>query len=59
MAVIELVDRDPNAKKVDIKKDPQASEKSSFLAKPKGSDKKTKSAIARFIELSLENSYVA
>ena len=43
MAVIELVDRDPNAKKVDIKKDPQKSEKSSLSSKPKDSDKKTKS----------------
>ena len=43
MAVIELVDRDPNAKKVDIKKDPQKSEKSSLSSKPKGSDKKIKS----------------
>ena len=43
MAVIELVDRDPNAKKVDIKKDPQRSEKSSLSSKPKDSDKKTKS----------------
>ena len=43
MAVIELVDRDPNAKKVDIKKDPQGSEKSSLSPKPKDSDKKTKS----------------
>ena len=43
MAVIELVDRDPTAKKVDIKKDPQGSEKSSLSSKPKDSDKKTKS----------------
>jgi len=43
MAVIELVDRDPNAKKVDIKKKPQESEKSSLTSKPKDSDKKTKS----------------
>jgi large subunit ribosomal protein L17 len=43
MAVIELVDRDPNAKKVDIKKKPQESEKSSLASKPKDSDKKTKS----------------
>ena len=43
MAVIELVDRDPNAKKVDIKKDPQGSEKSSLSSKPKDSGKKTKS----------------
>jgi len=43
MAVIELVDRDPNAKKIDIKKDPQGSEKSSLSSKSKDSDKKTKS----------------
>ena len=43
MAVIELVDRDLNAKKVDIKKKPQESEKSSLASKPKDSDKKTKS----------------
>ena len=43
MAVIELVDRDANAKKVDIKKDPQGTEKSSSTPKPKISDKKTKS----------------
>ena len=42
MAVIELVDRDPNAKKVDIKKDPKESEKSSLSSKTKGSDKKAK-----------------
>ena len=43
MAVIELVDRDANAKKVDIKKDPQVTEKSASTPKPKISDKKTKS----------------
>ena len=43
MAVIELVDRDPNAKKVDIKKKPQESEKSSLESNPKESDKKIKS----------------
>ena len=43
MAVIELVDRDPNAKKVDIKKKPQESEKSSLTSKPKDFEKKTKS----------------
>jgi len=42
MAVIELVDRDPNAKKVDIKKKPQEPEKTSLASKPKDSDKKTK-----------------
>ncbi len=43
MAVIELVDRDPNAKKVDIKKVPQATEKPPLVSKPKDSNKKTKS----------------
>ena len=43
MAVIELVDRDPSAKKVDVKKKPQESEKSSLASKSKDSDKKTKS----------------
>ena len=43
MAVIELVDRDLNAKKVDIKEKPQESEKSSLASKSKDSDKKTKS----------------
>ena len=43
MAVIELVDRDPDAKKVDIKEKPQESEKSSLASKSKDSDKKTKS----------------
>ncbi len=42
MAVIELVDRDPNAKKVDIKKKPQEPEKTPLASKPKDSDKKTK-----------------
>ena len=43
MAVIELVDRDPNAKKVDIKKDSKGSKQSSLSSKPKDSDKKIKS----------------
>jgi large subunit ribosomal protein L17 len=43
MAVIELVDRDILAKKIDIKKKPQESEKSSPDTKIKDSDKKTKS----------------
>ena len=43
MAVIELVDRDMLAKKIDIKKKPQESEKSSPDTKIKDSDKKIKS----------------
>ena len=43
MAVIELVDRDINAKKVDIKKKPQESEKSLPNPIKKDSDKKKKS----------------
>ena len=44
MAVIELVDRDLNAKKVDLKKKTQESEKSSIAPKPKDLEKnKTKS----------------
>jgi len=43
MAVIELVDRDFNAKKVDVKKDLKKDEKSSTEALPKDSDKKAKS----------------
>ena len=43
MAVIELVDRDPSAKKVDIKKKPQEPEKSPLESKLKDSDKKIKS----------------
>ena len=44
MAIIELVDRDLNAKKVDLKKKTQESEKSSIASKPKDSEKnKTKS----------------
>ena len=44
MAVIELVDRDLNAKKVDLKKKIKESEQSSVASKPKDSEKiKTKS----------------
>ena len=43
LAVIELVDRDLNAKKVDIKKEAQKTDKSSLTSKPKDSDKKIKS----------------
>ena len=43
MAVIELVDRDLNAKKVDVKKDLKKDEKPSSEALPKDSDKKEKS----------------
>ena len=43
MAVIELVDRDFNAKKVDVKKEPKKDEKPSSVALPKDSDKKAKS----------------
>ena len=43
MAVIELVDRDMLAKKIDIKKKPQESEKPSPDTKIKDSDKKIKS----------------
>ncbi len=43
MAVIELVDRDFNAKKVDVKKDSNKDEKSSSGTLPKDSDKKAKS----------------
>ena len=43
MAVIELVDRDLNAKKVDIKKKLKESEKSPLTTKPEDSVKKTKS----------------
>ena len=43
MAVIELVDRDMLAKKIDIKKKPQESEKTSPDTKIKDSDKKIKS----------------
>jgi len=43
MAVIELVDRDIQAKKVDIKKKPIESEKNEAISKTKDSGKKTKS----------------
>ena len=40
MAVIELVDRDLQAKKIDLKKEPKKAEKPSSVALPKDSDKK-------------------
>ena len=40
MAVIELVDRDPLAKKVDLKKKIKESEQSTVVSKPKDSEKK-------------------
>ena len=40
MAVIELVDRDHNAKKVDLKKKIKESEQSTVVSKPKDSEKK-------------------
>ena len=43
MAVIELIDRDVQAKKIDIKKNTQELEKSEPDSKAKGSEKKTKS----------------
>ena len=43
MAVIELVDRDPEAKKVDIKKKVEESTKTKTESKPKESGQKTKS----------------
>ena len=43
MAVIELIDRNLQAKKIDIKKKTQELEKSAFDSKVKGSEKKTKS----------------
>ena len=43
MAIIELVDRDIQAKKIDIKKKTQVSEKSTSDTKLKDSDKKIKS----------------
>ena len=43
MAVIELIDRDLQAKKIDIKKNTQELEKSEPDSKAKGSEKKTKS----------------
>ena len=43
MAVIELVDRDPDAKKVDIKKKTDTKKKDQIENKPKVEEKKTKS----------------
>tara|TARA_B100000029_G_C17348617_1_gene877978 strand:+ start:106 stop:570 length:465 start_codon:yes stop_codon:yes gene_type:complete len=43
LAIIELVDRDVEAKKVDIKKKPEVDAKHSGDAKPENSTKKTKS----------------
>jgi len=43
MAIIELIDRDLQAKKIDIKKKTQESEKSALDSKVKESEKKTKS----------------
>ena len=43
MAIIELVDRDVEAKKVDIKKKPEEAAKPATESKVKDSDKKTKS----------------
>ena len=43
MAVIELVDRDTLAKKVDMKKKPEEKPKAPLESKSKGTDKKTKS----------------
>jgi large subunit ribosomal protein L17 len=43
MAIIELVDRDVEAKKVDIKKKPEEAAKSVTESKSKDTDKKTKS----------------
>ena len=42
MAIIELIDRDSQAKKIDIKKKSQEIEKTTSDSKPKDSDKKTK-----------------
>ena len=42
MAIIELIDRDLQAKKIDIKKKSQEIEKTTSDSKPKDSDKKTK-----------------
>ena len=42
MAVIELVDRDINAKKIDVKKNNQGSKKSTDTPKPKDLEKKAK-----------------
>ena len=43
MAVIELVDRDLQAKKVDLKKKTEESPKTTIQSKPKDTEKKTKS----------------
>ena len=43
MAIIELVDRDVEAKKVDMKKKPEVAAKSVPESKSKDTDKKTKS----------------
>ena len=43
LAVIELVDRDPNAKKIDVKKKPQESGKTPLTSKNKEPEKKAKS----------------
>ena len=43
MAIIELVDRDISAKKVDIKKKPEEISKEPAVEKPKATEKKTKS----------------
>ena len=43
MAVIELIDRDIQAKKVDIKKKPQETEKKESVTQKPAADKKTKS----------------
>ena len=43
MAIIELVDRDVEAKKVDIKKKPEEAAKPVTESKVKATDKKTKS----------------
>ena len=43
MAVIELVDRDIQAKKIDTKKEPEVKAKPTLETKSKNIDKKTKS----------------
>ena len=43
LAVIELVDRDPNSKKIDVKKKPQESGKTPLTSKNKEPEKKAKS----------------
>ena len=43
MAIIELVDRDMQAKKVDINKKPEETVKPTLESKSKDTDKKTKS----------------